>query len=292
MADQSHKLDQHSAPRGQPGTARQQGHARQGRLPEAARRPAAEPGPDEPEHDPTQCDGPDDAVLDPRAAHEPLDSQDAAAANDYDSQAVVADRQDRHLHETRRRDRPPASSSKVDFSADGPIAHDRRRRPASRPRRHARSDEPSRSQPRAGPARRSRPAPRARARPRRRPRSARAAARRSPTSLAAQTGARPVLAATRSQRLERRGIDLGDGTLAPPRGGGVDRAAGKGSRESVVFVDGTAFVVSVRNRTVITAVDREHMREHVFTNIDTRSSRDAGARHRPDLARGGQSERK
>ena len=43
----------------------------------------------------------------------------------------------------------------------------------------------------------------------------------------------------------------------------------KGSRDSVVFVDGTAFVVSIRNKTVITAVDREHMREHVFTNIDS-----------------------
>ncbi len=70
------------------------------------------------------------------------------------------------------------------------------------------------------------------------------------------------------QRLERRGIELGEGTLARLNEG-VDRAAGKGSRESVVFVDGTAFVVSVRNRTVITAVDPEHMREQVFTNIDS-----------------------
>jgi flagellar operon protein len=70
------------------------------------------------------------------------------------------------------------------------------------------------------------------------------------------------------QRIERRGIDLGNGTLERLTAG-VDRAAGKGARESVVFVDGTAFVVSVRNRTVITAVDREHMREHVFTNIDS-----------------------
>jgi flagellar operon protein len=70
------------------------------------------------------------------------------------------------------------------------------------------------------------------------------------------------------QRIERRGIDLGNGTLERLTAG-VDRAASKGARESVVFVDGTAFVVSVRNRTVITAVDREHMREHVFTNIDS-----------------------
>lgn len=70
------------------------------------------------------------------------------------------------------------------------------------------------------------------------------------------------------QRIERRGIDMGAPTLVRLEAG-VSRAAGKGSRESVVFVDGTAFVVSVRNRTVITAVDPESMRDHVFTNIDS-----------------------
>ena len=50
---------------------------------------------------------------------------------------------------------------------------------------------------------------------------------------------------------------------------GVDRAAAKGSRNSLVLVDQNAFVVSVPNRTVITAVDRSHMKEQVFTNIDS-----------------------
>jgi flagellar operon protein len=70
------------------------------------------------------------------------------------------------------------------------------------------------------------------------------------------------------QRVERRGIDLGPQTLERLQQG-VDRAAQKGARDSVVLVDGTAFVVSVRNRTVITAVDPGHMRDHVFTNIDS-----------------------
>jgi flagellar operon protein len=69
-------------------------------------------------------------------------------------------------------------------------------------------------------------------------------------------------------RLRRRGIEVDAPTLQR-LDGAVQRAAGKGSRESVVFLDGTAFVVSVRNRTVITAVDRASMREHVFTNIDS-----------------------
>jgi flagellar operon protein len=70
------------------------------------------------------------------------------------------------------------------------------------------------------------------------------------------------------QRLQQRGIDLGGPTLQR-LSEGVARAAGKGARDSVVFVDNTAFVVSVANNTVITAVGTEHMREHVFTNIDS-----------------------
>ncbi len=69
-------------------------------------------------------------------------------------------------------------------------------------------------------------------------------------------------------RLERRRINLSGSTLQRLTGG-VARAAAKGSRDSVVFVDGTAFVVSVANNTVITAVGSEHMREQVFTNIDS-----------------------
>ncbi len=70
------------------------------------------------------------------------------------------------------------------------------------------------------------------------------------------------------QRLERRGISV-DAPVQQRLDDGVQRAAGKGARDAVVFVDGTAFVVSVRNRTVITAVDRDHMRDHFFTNIDS-----------------------
>jgi flagellar operon protein len=71
------------------------------------------------------------------------------------------------------------------------------------------------------------------------------------------------------QRVERRGIDLDANDTRARLEAGVQRAESKGARDSVVFVDGTAFVVSVRNKTVITAVDSEHMREHVFTNIDS-----------------------
>jgi flagellar operon protein len=69
-------------------------------------------------------------------------------------------------------------------------------------------------------------------------------------------------------RLQRRGIEV-DAATAQRLDTGVSRAAAKGSRDAVVLVDDTAFVVAVRNRTVITAVDSAHMRDHVFTNIDS-----------------------
>jgi flagellar operon protein len=70
------------------------------------------------------------------------------------------------------------------------------------------------------------------------------------------------------ERAQRRGIPLDAITLGRLQEG-VGRIAGKGARDSLVLVDGNAFVVSVPNRTVITAVGSEHMREHVFTNIDS-----------------------
>ena len=50
---------------------------------------------------------------------------------------------------------------------------------------------------------------------------------------------------------------------------GVEKAAAKGSREALVLSDKAALVVSVRNRTVITAVDPGSMKDNVFTNIDS-----------------------
>jgi flagellar operon protein len=69
-------------------------------------------------------------------------------------------------------------------------------------------------------------------------------------------------------RLARRGIDMNTQTLGRLTQG-IQRAADKGARNSVVFVDGTAFVTSVKNNTVITAVTPEAMNSHVFTNIDS-----------------------
>ena len=43
----------------------------------------------------------------------------------------------------------------------------------------------------------------------------------------------------------------------------------KGAKESLILMDQLALVVSVKNRTVITAVDGASLKDNVFTNIDS-----------------------
>jgi flagellar operon protein len=49
----------------------------------------------------------------------------------------------------------------------------------------------------------------------------------------------------------------------------VEKAANKGSRESLILMDDLALVVSIKNKMVITAVDANSRKENVFTNIDS-----------------------
>lgn len=49
---------------------------------------------------------------------------------------------------------------------------------------------------------------------------------------------------------------------------GINKAGSKGVKESLVLMDDMAFVVSVRNRTVVTAANKKDLDESVFTNID------------------------
>ncbi len=55
----------------------------------------------------------------------------------------------------------------------------------------------------------------------------------------------------------------------------IDRAEAKGAKNSLVLVRGAALVVSVENRTVVTALDRKEMNGNVFTNIDSAVVMDA-----------------
>ncbi len=69
-------------------------------------------------------------------------------------------------------------------------------------------------------------------------------------------------------RLASRQITLSDSDVAR-LGQAMTKAATKGAKDSLLLMDRTAFVVSVANRTVITAVASDALKENIFTNIDS-----------------------
>ena len=87
--------------------------------------------------------------------------------------------------------------------------------------------------------------------------------------LQRELGQQPIRFSRHAQdRLRAGGNALNDGDVARLTSA-VDKAAAKGSRDTLVLMDNTAFIVSVKNRTVITAVTGQRRQEDVFTNIDS-----------------------
>lgn len=70
-----------------------------------------------------------------------------------------------------------------------------------------------------------------------------------------------------TQRLNERRIDLDAGTINKINDA-IDKASQKGVQESLILTKDAALIVSVPNRTVITAMDRGQLTGNVFTNID------------------------
>jgi len=70
------------------------------------------------------------------------------------------------------------------------------------------------------------------------------------------------------QRLDSRGIELAPNQLQLLNQA-VEKAANKGSKDSMIVMNDLAFIVNVPNRVVVTAVDKDSMKEYVFTQIDS-----------------------
>lgn len=69
-------------------------------------------------------------------------------------------------------------------------------------------------------------------------------------------------------RLAERGIDVSEDLLHQLEEG-VSKASLKGAKESLLITQDLAFVVSIKNRTVITAMEHGQMEDQVITNIDS-----------------------
>ncbi|MCB0420358.1 MAG: hypothetical protein KDD61_05150 [Bdellovibrionales bacterium] len=70
------------------------------------------------------------------------------------------------------------------------------------------------------------------------------------------------------QRMQQRGLHFNSEELQKIEMA-VGKAREKGAQETLVLSDKAAMVVSVKNNTVVTVVDKESMKENVFTKIDS-----------------------
>lgn len=77
-----------------------------------------------------------------------------------------------------------------------------------------------------------------------------------------------VFSAHAAQRLKDRNIIFNDNDMKTINEG-INKAQGKGCRESVIFYKGTVLVTSIKNITIITVLDENSIKGNVFTNVDS-----------------------
>lgn len=70
------------------------------------------------------------------------------------------------------------------------------------------------------------------------------------------------------ERMRARNIELSDADMSKLVEA-VGKARDKGSRDSLILMSDMALVVSVKNNTVITALDGQNLKDNIFTNIDS-----------------------
>ncbi len=88
----------------------------------------------------------------------------------------------------------------------------------------------------------------------------------------AAAGANPAEAVKFSnhavERMQTRGISFNKADMERLNEA-VSRAASKGSKDTLVLMNDSALIVSVKNKTVVTVMDKNALKENVFTNIDS-----------------------
>lgn len=69
------------------------------------------------------------------------------------------------------------------------------------------------------------------------------------------------------ERILLRGIEIGERDVVGINKA-IELAGSKGVRDSLVIVNGKAFVINIPTRTIITAIEEEDLKNRIFTNID------------------------
>lgn len=89
-------------------------------------------------------------------------------------------------------------------------------------------------------------------------------------NLSGQPAAIPTLKFSNHavERMQSRGVYFSQDEIGKIQDA-VGRAAAKGSKDSLILTDKAALIVSVKNNTVVTVMDKNALKENVFTNIDS-----------------------
>lgn len=69
-------------------------------------------------------------------------------------------------------------------------------------------------------------------------------------------------------RLRDRNIKLSEKDIENIKSA-VEKIKSKGGKDALILYNNVAFITSIRNNTIITAVDNKNIKENVFTNIDS-----------------------
>lgn len=70
------------------------------------------------------------------------------------------------------------------------------------------------------------------------------------------------------ERMMHRGIHFSNQDLARLESA-IGKAESKGAKDTLVLLNDSALIVSVKNKTVVTVMDKNALKENVFTNIDS-----------------------
>jgi len=68
-------------------------------------------------------------------------------------------------------------------------------------------------------------------------------------------------------RMDNRNISLSSNEMDRLKYG-FDKAKEKGVKDALILMGDKAFIASIKNKTVITTVNQEQLKDNVFTNID------------------------
>lgn len=69
-------------------------------------------------------------------------------------------------------------------------------------------------------------------------------------------------------RIRERNINFSEADMKKINDG-INKADEKGAKDCLILYKDVALVTSIKNRTIITAVDKENSKENIFTNIDS-----------------------